>query len=338
MHSFVAFLFGMMCAWALPQSSKYPPLGRWRALAGGLAAIFPHIEEVFLLLGSGKSTYIQFLHSVTWNPFLVPLYSLLLAVLMAKLIRHSWQALFPIMLISMMFSSLLAMFTLDGVKIFYPINDFTIAFSSLYTFDLTILGLALLVLALDFVLPRWSKDLSRFGMLCIVVYIGIITTFAWRAEEMAEQYAEALNLKTKAIYTIPQPISSMNWRLIVKTKDDRMHDTMVNIGRQEGIEISDTSNRATRINALYKPVDKAVWRIYRRFGSGEDKSFIKDVWHDQPEWLQHYTRFHVFRRLSVKNNMPCVEFKDLRTIGARNTESGLFISCKTKNGTYSNSF
>lgn len=338
MHSFVAFLFGMMCAWALPKAKKHRSLGRWRALIGGIAAIFPHIEEGFLLLGYGKDTYIQFANSITWTPFLIPLYSMLLAVVISKIIKHSWQAIFPITLVSMLFSSFLAMFTLEGVKIFYPLNDFTISLSSVYTFDLTILGIAIFIIALDFVLPSWSKKLSRVGMLAIAIYLGIITTFSWRAEGMAEQYAEALNLKTTHVYAIPQPISPLNWRLIIATEDNRMHDTMININRKEEIMTTDSSNRATRINSLYKPVDKAVWRIYKRFGKGEQVDFVQDVWTDQPDWLRHNIRFHVFRKLGVQAGMPCVEFKDLRTLGARKEESGLFVSCKTEDGKYLNQF
>jgi inner membrane protein len=175
-------------------------------------------------------------------------------------------------------------------------------------------------------------------MLCIAIYLGVITTFSWRAQDMAEQYAGALDLKSTQIHAIPQPISPMNWRLVVATEDNRVHDTMINIAREKEKIISDTSNRAAKIDALYKPVDKAVWRIYRRFGKGERTEFIQDVWKDQPDWLRHYARFHVFKKLDVQAGMPCVEFKDLRTLGARKEESGLFVSCKTEAGEYVNQF
>ncbi len=333
MHSFVAFIVGIMCAWAFPKG-KYPPLGKWRPLAGGVAAIFPHIEEAFLLFGNGKEFYIQFAHSITWNPFLAPIYSLLLAVIFGQIAKRDWQIFFPITLVSMLFSIFLAIFTFDGVKIFYPLGDLRIAFESLYSFDLTILSVALLVIVLDFILPRWGKDISRIGIVIIVIYIGVITTFSWRAEDIAKQYAKALSLDVVSIDTLPQPISPMNWRLIITTTDNRLHDSMININRKEEKIITESSNRASKINALYKPVNKAIWRIYKRFGKGEQTKFIQDTWQDQPAWLRNYTRFDVFRKLNVKSAMPCVEFKDIRTLGARKLKSGIFSVCKKANGNY----
>lgn len=336
MHSFVAFVFGVMCAWAVPQSKKAASLGKWRPLSGGLAAIFPHIDIIFLLFGRGEEIFIQFSRGITWNPLLVPLYSLVLAAIIGKISKKSWQVFFPIVLISMLLSVLLAIFTFEGIKPFYPVSDMVLSLSAIHSFDLTILGIALAVVVLDFALGNWGRDISRIAIVAIAIYIGVVITFSWRAEGMAEQYAEALGLEGEA-YALPQPISPMNWRLIVTTSDDRIHDTLVNIGREDELEVKEDSNRASRINALYKPLNKAVWRIYRRFGKDLDKStFVKDVWMAQPSWLQEYIKFHVFRKLTMKDNVPCVQFKDIRTIGAKNVESGIVTFCKKANGEYLN--
>jgi hypothetical protein len=128
----------------------------------------------------------------------------------------------------------------------------------------------------------------------------------------------------------------LNWRVIVVEDNGRVHDTMINLGRSKETVVVDNATRAARVDALYKPRVRAVWRIYRRYGPRElpeeEQRRIRRAWYAWQAtpfgWQGRYAVFDAFYQLpDGGRQLACVGFEDLRLDGARNTAKGTWIVC-----------
>lgn len=329
MQFLVAVVFGMVCALAFQRKNTTCELKYWRLVAGGVAAGFPHVESLVGIISS--DAYLGIRYGITWSPLLAPLFALSIAYIIGKCAKVKWESIYPLTIGTMMISIVMAAFTGVGIRPLTPFSDYHVAFSILHPFDLSILAISLVTLAASYFLARWKRDLSRFGILVVIVYIGVIISFHNKADDFAQTYAGAFGLEVKDVHLLPQPISPLNWRIVVETKDQKFHDTRINLFRQAEKEVRDTSTRAARINAQYKPLSKAVWRIYRRFGT-KDPMFAKRAWisiaqvSDQFVWD---ARFAVFKTKVMYNSEPCAQFMDVTKLGARSKMRGTYMVCRS---------
>lgn len=329
MHVSLSFLIGLVCAWAFKRRRGDGQLGYHRPLAGGVAAAFPHIDQVVNFIAPSFAPAVQ--GGLTWSVLLLPIWAFIVAGVFGLLGRGKLKDFYGFVLGSLLVSFLLALASGEGIRPFEPFSTQTLALNLFYAFDLTILIICLLTLVFRFIFKGLKRDLSRVGLVAIIVYAAVVASFHYKAESFAMQYVAALELEPTGIHALPQPISPMNWRLVVETERERLHDTMINLFREKEVETDDTSTRAKRIDALYKPLDRAVWRIYRRFGNRDYPSRAMQV---QEAWLilqassvAWESRFAVFTRFEEYLNQRCVRFRDLRTIGARRPDVGQYLVC-----------
>lgn len=332
MQFLVAVFLGMVLALAFQKKNDSCTLGYWRLVAGGVAAGFPHIDSVLNLFSA--DIYLGLRYSLTWSLLLGPLYMLAMAFFMGKFSKQKWEHFYPFMIGCYMLSLVFAALTNVGMRPLVPFTDVHVSLDIVHPFDLSILAISITTLIATYFLNRWKRDLARIGFLAVLVYVGFVVSCHMKAVEFAEVYAEAFHLDVNEVYARPQPISPFNWRVVVETKDHKLHDTRINLFRKEEKELFDHSTRAARINAQYKPMDKAVWRIYRRFGSS-DPIFAKRAWLSISQVSQQFewdARFLAFKTKVLYESEPCAQFMDITKIGARSGMKGTYMICRGKEG------
>ena len=263
MHPFLAVFMGIVFALAAKTNNGTDNLRWWRWLAGGLAALLPSSHILFYFVG--YDFYLNQQYGLTWSLFFLVPATFMACVLIGQLWRKSWQKSLPW---SPFFSSisaavagtvLFAVFTDVGIRPFWPLSSLPVALWWLHPFDLSLLAIAVLTLGVCLALPGYNRDIARLGVVLMLVYVAVIATFALKAEGFGRTYAKALGLENARIYAIPQPISPLNWRIMVLEENGTtVHDTLVDLFTKDEVAIDDTSTRAARMDALYKPMDKAV--------------------------------------------------------------------------------
>ena len=329
MQFLLSVMFGMICAWALKRKNASDGFCRWRLGAGALGAAFPH-SDVFLKF-FGRDVYEAYSYGITWSLFLAPLYAFILAYVLGYFSKRTWQTFYPITAGALILSILLSMLTYSELKPLSPILNWHVSIGLFYPLDLALLFFCGVTLLLGYFFRGVHRDIGRLGLIVIFCYVGASITFYKKVEGFAEDYAEAFHLKVEKIHVMPQPISPMNWRVIVETKGARLHDTFVNISRKEEKVVDDTATRAARIDALYKPTDKAVWRIYRRYGRHKsDVRLAKSAWMSMQksgDQFARMARFAIFQSAYNYNDYNCAKFLDLRLQGSRREKEGSFLIC-----------
>lgn len=332
MQLLISIFFGMVCAWALKRHAGPSNLGYWRLIAGAVAGAFPHIDSLFHLFGS--NFYFAYKDNVTWSILLMPIYANLIAFLLALISKKSWKDFVPVTLGVMITVLLMGMLTIRGVQPFAPFSHFSVSLGLIYPFDLSIMGLSVLALACGLLLPKFKRDIARLTVALVIIYSVVLTTFYFKAHSFAKSYAEAFNLEVAEYHIIPQPISSFNWRIMVETDDQRFHDTMVNLFRDEEVELDGEDSRTNRIDSLYMPMDKAVWRIYRRYGY-KNRVFAKSAWvsmYKSSDQFKSLSKYWVAKDVILYNENSCARFIDLRREGSRKVQEHTFMICRENNG------
>lgn len=328
MHPFVNIFIGMVLAWAFskPSQSKGDTLGYWRYVIGALCGIYPHIDEILHIYSF--SLYYKYAFGFTWSLVLVPFVSFALSYSFSKLINKPLELIWPITFATMAAVSVFAVFTESGVALFAPLWDFKFRLGLINSFDVNLVFGSVLVLILGFLLPQFRVHVARLGLLIGLGYIAILGTYHLRAYSFAKDYAETMNLDVVKYNVLPQPVSSFNWRIIIETSDDRLHDTLVNIFRTQEVRVLADFNRSERIDALYKPLNKAVWRVYPRFGR-QYSDAVKQAWvSDVHKGFEGLTEYSVFLSLKNIEGQHCYVFQDLRYSGAKEKERGRFMFCR----------
>lgn len=332
MQFLISVFFGMVCAWAVKISPKASGLGHWRLVAGAMAGAFPYVGSVIGIFS--ESLWLAYGNGLFWSIALMPVYTNVIAYVLAVITGRTWRCFVPVTTGVLFFVILMALFTSKGVQLFAPFSQKFFAIGVIYPFDITVLGICVLVLALGFMLPMFKREIARGGMILIAAYIVGLGLCYLRAYNFANTYAKSFDLDVEKVYAIPQPISAFNWRVVIETKDQRYHDTMVNLYRDHEIQLDGQDSRVTRINSLYKPMDKAVWRVYRRYGY-KNKAFAKSAWvsmYKSSEQFRWISRFWVAKDVIQHHGTQCARFVDLRREGSRRLHDGMFMICRENNG------
>lgn len=339
MHIVINIFVGIVAAWASQrQSSGMNGLGWWRFAAGAAAGAFSHIDQLFYIFGTGFGLYHQY--AETWSLLLLPLYAFVIAFVFEKLAKggqtpecpYVWKNFYPPILLTMIVVNILGALTQNGIMPLAPLFDWRLHLNLIYDFDLIIFTSSLLTVAVGVIFRRWWSIIGRVGLILIFGYLIAVSTFKLKASDVANTYANALDLTVTERNILPQPISPFNWRIIIETEGNRLHDTRINLYLDEEREVFHTSKRAGRVAATYKPIDKAIWRIYHRFGRTH-REFAQAAWSsDMQDIFKWHGRFAVFRKVTAYQGVDCAEFKDLRFDGARFRHLGNYLLCPQGQG------
>jgi len=327
MHVLITLLLGAIVAFALQRHSDTDRLGYWRPLAGAVAAALPYVDYLFWLFG--PTFYAQHHFAETWSVYLLPFYGAALAWGMGYASKKPWLYFLPITVVALFVSVLLGVMTEQGLRIYTPFSQNYVTGQIVYSFDMVMFVSLLFAVLVCFLLKKWQRDLSRVVLVLLVGYVFVLTTFHAKAEAFARGYERTMDLDVIRTEVMPQPLSPMNWRIIIHTTDDRMHDTLVHLGSGPKKGESEAQNRTERVAALYKPLDEAVWRIYRRFGKSAATPIARAAWvsHVDNRVFRWKMRYAVMKDIYQFDGSDCVRFKDLRMEGAKRDYLGTFLLC-----------
>lgn len=336
MHPLNALALGLLAAVAL--MPRGDGLGGWRWVAAGAGALFPYSEVLLGLMGPG--TLAQAYHGLTWSVALMPFYALALAGFLAATAEADWRKMLAPVAAGLATTWILGALTDDGVFPLALLGDWRLALGVLNGFDLVLLGLSVMGLVMVWVFPPYDRELARLSLGCVAVYLLLAGWWAAAAHRFGDMYAEAMRLDGAHVHALPQPLSPRNWRVMVVEGNGRIHTTLVNLARRKELD-SDGLTGAARVEARYKPLDNAVWRIVRRYGDagmGEDRQRrVRQAWYAWQAtpfgWLGRYAVFDRFAAVAqVGPGAACVQFRDLRYNRHYDPARGVYVVCPAAGG------
>lgn len=339
MHPLIALVVGVVVAWAVvPREGDN--LGWWRVAAGAVGALYPYADILLYVVGQGAYAHLGY--GVLWALPLLPFHAMVAAAVVRVASGHEFSTLYVPVAAAMLAVVGLALLTSDGIAPLALLWDGRIGLNVLYEFDALVLGLSVLTLIVGGIFYPLKHYVARMGLVCLTLYIISTAGFAWQARGVGHDYAAAHGLEDARVVALPQPLSPLNWRLMVEDNQHFVHDTLVNLKRDKLLNVGEGATRAARIDALYRPVRLAVWRVYDRYGrAGEDtpeerlrveRAWL--AWQDTPfAWFGRYAVFDGLVQEPLRGiKATCVQFVDLRYEAARDERHGVFVVCPKASG------
>lgn len=337
-------LLGGMFAWAMCRKNAESGHGHWVLRAGLLGGFLPHLDQLFIYLPNIQGIIWPEPFGLFWTPLFAPFWTALFTTLLSFFIQSSsWLRLYASMLLGWWIAGTVTLLTSQGLTILPFMAPWVWSVGIVHTFDYCILALAAVILSLGFFLPFYRRDIARVGVLIFGLYLVGLSYLKYDAHTWALKYATAMELHVENIDTLPQPLSPLNWRIIITTQDNKLHDTLINLHRSEELEITESASRAWRIQALYKPKNRATWRVYDRLNgtslSRAQRAYVEDAWAAvQSSPASKSFRYHVHTGFtlppnSLKDVDICATFRDIRFEGTGQNapEDKLVCSHKTDN-------
>lgn len=343
MHPSIAIAVGLVVAWAVRglRAEGEEGLGWWRLAAGAAGALYPYMDFLLRLMGPGAA--LQLGDGILWSLPLIPFHAVLVAGALHVVSRKNFPELYMATIGAMAATVFLALLTDDGIAPLALLWDGRVGLRVLYSFDALVLGLAVLTLIVGTIFYPFRQYAARMGLVCIALYIISTAGFAWQARGVGYDHAEAQGLEDPVVHALPQPLSPLNWRVVVEDNKGFVHDTLINLKRAQAVKLPEAgATRAARIDALYRPVSKAVWRVYDRYGrAGEDTKEERTraerafkAWMETPYgWYGRYAIFDgVLEKPLGGGAAVCVKFIDVRYDGARDRAKGEYVVCPSAAG------
>jgi inner membrane protein len=287
------------------------PLSR-RVGLGFAAAAFPDLDVVVSWLS--PLAYLHYHRGVTHSIVMLPLWSLLLAWLCARIWRGGppWRAYFGVFAWGIGIHIAGDLITSFGTMIFAPFSDARYALSTTFIIDLWLTGTLFAALVVAGI-RRNSRAPALAGLALVAGYVAFQFALQQRAVDFGAAYARAHGIEKAQITAEPRPASPFNWIVLV-TEDDRYHYSLVNLWRTRPLESGRNAGFMRRLNAPYLPLGQAVWTVALRYGSAPaELDIAREAW-AQPQiaffrWFAAYPALH---RIDRGNPELCVWFHDLR--------------------------
>lgn len=285
---------------------------RERTLAGFWAAGFPDLD--YLLFWAAPLDFLNWHRGLTHSLLLLPVWALVLAVPLARLIRGSraWRAFYGVCALAILIHIAGDVFTIYGTKVLSPLSDAPLAFSIVFDVDPYV---AVLVGAGFIASLRWNPRRAALATLALVAgYFVLQTALYWRTIALGEAYADRQGLEKAQVYALPQPLAPFLWKLVIAWEDRYLVAYIDYLSRKAAPD-SPAAGWLGSMLAAYRPPGELRWSEYRRFGDTQVvQSLAYEVW--RQDALAAFRRFAVLPALyRVDRNSDgevCVWFTDLR--------------------------
>ena len=296
-----------------PDRAGQTPLPvRTRTWIGGVAAAFPDIDYVTLLID--PLSYISDWHRAeTHSVILLPLWALLLGLLIATAIRRraQWREITLICGLAIASHILSDLTTSWGTQIFAPLSDYRPSLGTTFIIDpfFTLIILTGLIIST----VRNSRIAAQTAITTLITYVAIQALLKNQVYEIAESQLILNRWQQAKIFTMPQPVSPFNWKIIV-SEGEQYHVAYLDLlANDEKPLPTTTSPSFLNILSHYRPESQLRWSHYSRFGDDDRREMVKSAWL-QPEF-ERYRRFAIFPafvNIERRPNRVCVAFTDLR--------------------------
>ena len=286
------------------------PIGR-RVAIGALVAAFPDIDVVASWLS--PLSYLYNHRGVTHSLVMLPLWTLLLAWILAMIWRGGpgWKTYAPVVAMSLAAHIAGDWITTFGTMIFAPLSDYRHGIGTTFIIDLWFSGIIIAGLLLS-LLWRRSRVPAVAGLAVLVAYVVLQSVLLRQAVDFGEQYAQAKGIAPARVTAMPRPVSPFNWMVVVE--DDKGYRySHINLIRRKVLQAGDDAGFIARLDAVYRPLDQAIWEADVRYGRGSQGAVVRAVFeHPQFEFFRWFSAYPALHRIDSEALSLCVWFKDLR--------------------------
>tara|TARA_Y100001960_G_C14700239_1_gene841183 strand:+ start:508 stop:1569 length:1062 start_codon:yes stop_codon:yes gene_type:complete len=329
MNILLSALIAIICIFALKRHNEQQEngLGNKRFLIAIAVAVFPYIDRVFSLLG--QSIELAYQNNFLWSLILTPIYAAGFTAGFKFFFgdKVELKYLFPSILGTMLTVIMFNFLGNDGVALFSPFSNYKYAAHLLHDFDFTLFLISAFAVALIFAFKNYRRDIARYSFLLIIGYILVVFSFSLKATSIANDYAQRLKIEPTEIYTLAQPLSIFNWRIMIFTKDHKIHDSFITLKSEQ--DSYDHDKRTNRVAQLYRTTDKAVWRIYRQINPNYEAQYHAIMEnYGKKAVLANTLKFSILKDAINYKQYRCLRFKDLRTEGIRKSLKGNVLFCQ----------
>ncbi|MGH8742384.1 MAG: metal-dependent hydrolase, partial [Burkholderiales bacterium] len=280
-----------------------------RVAAGFLACAAPDLD--FVLSYAGPVVYLEQHRGITHSVLLLPLWALLLAWLLAKILREprGWRGLYGVTAMALGAHIVGDLITGFGTVVFSPVWSWRAALGATFIIDLWFTGIILAGLFFS-ILFRKTKLPAIAASTLLAGYVGFQYVQKQRAIDFGEAYAASLSLDDAVVSAHPRPVSPFNWTVFVS--DDTAHRfAHVNLVRREPRRYQPGEGFIARIDAPYLPLEQAVWVTRTRYGHPPADALGRQAWNSPAlgffRWFADVPAFD-----GMTQGSTCVWFVDLR--------------------------
>lgn len=285
---------------------------RQQTQVGFLAAAFPDSDYILQLVNNDFLVYLNYHRGITHSLILLPLWALMLTLLLSKIMRPmpDWRSLFALCCLCLGIHIAGDVITSYGTMILAPFSDWRASLDLTFIIDFIFTGILLLGLSGSIVLR--SKQLAaRTGLAVLLAYLGLQSWAHQQAVTLGEDAAMLNDWNGVAISAIPQPLSPLDWKIII-AHDQHYHVGLVRLYGEETRGDVGQGMIAT-VRASYQPPGKLQWQREHRYGADPQKiEAIRAAWlSDDIADFRRFTRFPVLLQHTTSPG-HCYWFTDLR--------------------------
>ena len=283
--------------------------GRWGAIAGVAAAIFPDLDGFFEFF-LGTEFTIKYHRHLTNSLFLAPLFALIFAWLFVKVSKlPKFRAFFIIWLVEILLHTFLDVATSFGTMILSPFSDKRFSLDWIFIIDPY---LTLLLLLSIIALLLWKKRAetgARVSLAVLTLYISLCAYNHFRALSLADAFAQEKGLHVEVTAALPQPLSPFHWANYVMT-DNRIYEGLINLAGNRREKPGPDAGFIAQILSHYQPVSDLQYREWVKF---EESPWItKAMELEGVKTFLWFARFPIARYRGIVEGAHTVLLYDLR--------------------------
>jgi inner membrane protein len=244
---------------------------------------------------------------------MLPLWTILLAWIFALIWRGGpgWKTYAPVVAMSLAAHIAGDWITTFGTMIFAPFSDYRHGIGTTFIIDLWFSGIIIAGLLLSLVWRR-SRLPAVAGLVVLVGYVVMQSVLLQRAVDFGESYARTEGMVQAHVTAMPRPVSPFNWMVVVEDAESYRY-SHINLIRRQVLQAGDDAGFIARLDAVYRPLDQAVWESNVRYGSGSQGSVVRAVFeHPEFEFFRWFSAYPALHRIDSDSASLCVWFKDLR--------------------------
>jgi len=288
-------------------------------LVGAVAAAFP--DSDFVLNFVSELTYLRGHRGVTHSLLMLPLWGLLVAWLMAVLLRArradggrpDWRAFYAVACAGLFLHIVGDLITQFGTMVFAPLSDWRYGFGTTFIIDLGVTGILLAGLA-GSALWRRSRVPAALASAALAAWIANSAIARGEAIDAALAYARQAGIEVVSVDAAPRPASPYNWTAILYDGDN-YHYAHLNTRRTEPLVATPDDHFIRRFSAPYLPVHMAQWQVAPVFGEPDVADLARGVWQAEAfGFFRWFAMYPVLDQVDPPDGEygPCANFRDLR--------------------------
>jgi len=286
------------------------PMGR-RIGIGFLVAAFPDLDVVATWIS--PLAYLYHHRGVTHSLVMLPLWTILLSLIFALVWRKGpgWKSYAPVVGLSLAVHIAGDWITSFGTMIFAPLSDYRHGLGTTFIIDLWFSGIIVSGLLLS-LLWRRSRVPAVAGLAVLAGYVVLQYALLQQAVDFGERHAQAAGIREARVTAMPRPVSPFNWMVVVENAEGYRY-SHVNLIRKQVRTAAADAGFIARLDAVYRPLDQAVWATDVRFGRGSEGAAVRAVFeHPEFAFFRWFSAYPALHGVDTGTSHLCVWFKDLR--------------------------